>query len=437
MTPVFWMAGWPRAIQASEKWLCPCRTQRGDSADSLMKARRHSWLRGFALAGILTLTACGSSSDGTRVVRRDSAGVAIVETHAPRWRNGSPWKVATEPLLDLGTVLGDSAHEFGSVIGAVRLRDGGFAVADQASEEIRFFSSDGAFLGSVGGQGEGPGEFGSLTSLEPFGDSLVAFDLGLNRVSFVDVHRRVVTRIMPLPLHIVSGVQALGDSALVLDAASLGVLGAHGRFGIRYDAVLISPRGAVLDTLLTEPGPYDYRFQMSGGGYLDARPLFAKIPRFAAGEDVLYGGSARRMEIDAVALSRGGVKRRIVRVPGYDLSLRPGQVEAERKVLNSYDPSPLKERVLSEMPAPTSRPAYDKLLVDSLGYLWAEVGRGASEWDEAESWNIFSPDGEWLGALRLPPHFDPFEIGADWILGNQPDSLDVDHPVLLRLTRAH
>ena len=45
------------------------------------------------------------------------------------------------------------------VRGANRLSDGSIAMMDNGSGEIRIFSSDGRHLRSMGGQGEGPGEF--------------------------------------------------------------------------------------------------------------------------------------------------------------------------------------------------------------------------------------------------------------------------------------
>lgn len=402
-----------------------------------MSTRRLLSGRGLVFAGVFTTVACTRSPVGAPVVRRDSAGVVIVETRAPRWRGDSPWVIASHPVLDLGRVTGDSAHEFRDVVDAARLPGGGIAVADQASGEIRFFSSDGAFLGSVGRQGKDPGEFEDLKSIEPLGDSLIAFDEGLNRISIVDVTHRVVARTVPLPFHDVAGVQPVGDSALVADVVSETRPGEHGRFELRFDAVLMSQAGAVLDTLLSEPGPYNYRIPMAHGGYADAPPLFPAWPQFAARGSVVYGGSARRMEIEAVTLAGAGPKRRIVRVPDYSLSLRAADVKAERNALLESDPNPLLRVALARIPTPATRPAYDKLLVDSLGYLWAEVAKGWARRNESSSWNIFAPNGEWLGALDLPRHFYAFAVGGNWILGDQLYAPHIDHPVLLRLTRSN
>ena len=59
---------------------------------------------------------------------------------------------------------------------ATILADGRIVVANGGSGELRFFDSTGSHLASRGGQGEGPGEFLQLRSLEPWpGDSIVAW----------------------------------------------------------------------------------------------------------------------------------------------------------------------------------------------------------------------------------------------------------------------
>lgn len=55
-----------------------------------MRLERPSGRMGFALIGVLAFTACSTSPERVRVVRRDSAGIAIVETRAARWGDRAP-----------------------------------------------------------------------------------------------------------------------------------------------------------------------------------------------------------------------------------------------------------------------------------------------------------------------------------------------------------
>ena len=87
----------------------------------------------------------------------DSAGIEIVTSDAL----GSDRRcaLADRPTLSLGTVDGDEASMFFFVRGANRLSDGSLAVLNNGSGEIRIFTRAGTHLRSMGGQGDGPGEF--------------------------------------------------------------------------------------------------------------------------------------------------------------------------------------------------------------------------------------------------------------------------------------
>lgn len=96
---------------------------------------------------------------------RESNAVDTVET----------WELS--PRLEIGVVEGDPTYEFASVVSSLVLPDGRIAVADGASQELRFFDGQGQHLGTVGGRGSGPGEFQWLTRVYHHGpDSLLAFD---------------------------------------------------------------------------------------------------------------------------------------------------------------------------------------------------------------------------------------------------------------------
>ncbi len=102
------------------------------------------------------------------------------------------------------------------------------------------------------------------------------------------------------------------------------------------------------------------------------------------------------------------------------------------------NPPPRRREAFSRLPVPDSKPAYTRILVDSEGCIWAEEYRHV--WlslrsNRPRSWNVFGPQGEWLGSVRLPAPFAVFEIGADYILGVSRDDSDVEHVQLLRLNR--
>ena len=69
-----------------------------------------------------------------------------------------------------------------------RLDDGSILLANSGSASLRHYDAGGRFIRSIGGQGEGPGEFRGLSWFAVLpGDSLVAFDRMLRRVSLFDL----------------------------------------------------------------------------------------------------------------------------------------------------------------------------------------------------------------------------------------------------------
>lgn len=104
---------------------------------------------------------------------------------APRWTVGS------EALLRIGVVEGESPYQLHRVTGAVRLPDGGVAVANAGSGEIRFFDASGRFLRASGRRGDGPGEWRGPDRVRLLdGDTLLVLDDRLRREGRVSTDGR-------------------------------------------------------------------------------------------------------------------------------------------------------------------------------------------------------------------------------------------------------
>ena len=154
-----------------------------------------------ALESIVILIAsagCDSASAPPASVVRDSAGVRIVENVEPRWTAEAAWWLSQEPVTQIGGIEGDPNQELYQVRGAIRLTDGNIIVVSAGTNELRFFRPDGSHIRTVGGQGDGPGEFRFVSWVSQLdGDSLAAFDGRQLRVSYFDPDGGFV-RSMPL-----------------------------------------------------------------------------------------------------------------------------------------------------------------------------------------------------------------------------------------------
>lgn len=139
------------------------------------------------LATVLTATACDESdpnasedpSTSGEVLHLDPVGTTSVASHE------------SETVVVVGRDSDEPEYLFDRIRDGI-LTDHGFWIADGGSNEIRYYSPDGAFQYALGGLGDGPGEFRSLMRiflLEPA--SLLAFDAG-GRVTEFGPEKQVV-----------------------------------------------------------------------------------------------------------------------------------------------------------------------------------------------------------------------------------------------------
>lgn len=389
------------------------------------------------LVALALVAGCGGTGDGSAgdlppsAVRRDSAGIRIVESFAPAWGDSSGWRVGVEPLLDLAESGTGDAHNFYSVLAVRRLPDGGIVVANHGSDEIRKFSADGGFVGSAGGSGEGPGEFANLQQIELAGDSMIVLDWDGRMAMFGPDLGLVHTM---WPDRNAAGIRYLGNGNLLVEATVCG----YDAVGlVRYPTVLVrfDLEGSGGDTIGWTRGVEEYTNDL-----LSAAPLFRKSSVLDTHGDRIFVGSSDRMQIEE--LDPNGDTVRIFRIPDYGLALTADQVRAERDArldvplppgVTSLPPGYVD--AVEDLPSPETRPAYSNMLVDPTGAIWLRPFRAASEGGGPVQWLVLGPDGTWLGGVDLPGNFRVTDIGLDEVLGVWTDEMDVEHPQVRRLSR--
>jgi len=94
------------------------------------------------------------------------------------------WTLSPAPTLTIQDD-GTPATQFVRVMGVGRLSDGGIAIANRGTNDIRIFDARGRHVTTFGGTGEGPGEFRRLEWIGRSGDTAWFYDSGLQRVSAV------------------------------------------------------------------------------------------------------------------------------------------------------------------------------------------------------------------------------------------------------------
>jgi hypothetical protein len=405
----------------------------------------------FAITPALLALACrgGAPDAAAGAGIRDSAGIEIVENSAPAWGEADAWRLSDEPTLTLGGTEGDSAREFYRIAGVARLSDGTIVVANGGTQELRYFAPDGALLRTAGRKGGGPGEFRMLLGMSRVaGDTLVAQDVMQRRLSLFDAGGRHVRDVSLAGADVFFLPQVAGRFAdgtwLAQLQTTVGPAMLDRPVGPARDSVRafrLDAGGAVMDTLGIFPdGRLEvHRIEMMGR----ALPMPIPVPLspgtvIRAGSDHAFVGTNDQYEIRV--LNPDGSTQRLIRrahrphvVTDADKErFRERTTRAMGRQANMPGLEAVRE-AMAGVPFPEVTPAYSLLMVDAAGNLW--VADFATDEDQPGSWSVFDTAGRWLGTVVTPPGLRVREIGADYVLGQMSDEMEIERVVMYRLVK--
>lgn len=406
----------------------------------------HSLFRsGGAICIALLLGACGAGERAaTGTVVRDSAGIAIVENSSPVWTEETRWRISPEPEVEIGVLEGEEVYQLNRVSGATVLSDGRIVIANAGSAELRYYDSAGRYLQTVGRRGDGPGEFQFVGI--PYwlaGDSLlVGVDPGARRLSLFDPEGRYVeTYGTAGTLRLGSVVGVLADGDIVRLALLPGSGDDDGQ--ARYPMVVVrhARDGTPADTMARLPGSEMYRVTERSGAMMTVMQSptpFARTQQVALGGGLVYAGAGDSYEVEIYRTERRASDlaesviqpERLVRLQRSNRPVTSSVVAEFRRVQLDRDLDDNSrrriERYLADVIFPKEMPAYRDLKVDAGGNLWVEEYRAPGE-ETQPRWEVFDPDGVWLGTVETPVGFQIYEIGEDYLLGLWRDELGVEY----------
>lgn len=394
------------------------------------------------------LSACETSSGpGVQTSVRDSSGVVVVENSGEIGPDGGGWAVTPDPTLSIGTFQGDSLYQLFRVLGATRLKNGGVAIANAGSGEIRIFDAEGRFLAAHGRKGEGPGEFQRPALVGAVGeDTLVVVDNDLRRISLVHAEEGFLesSRISD---DLGGGAYPQGmfsDASIVLgggfywsSTSGVELTSGYSRRSTNFWSTNLAGE------LVTEFGEFFgseffMDVQDEGGGAVSMRARlipFGKYSMQTVGPDLFYVASGDSWEIQA--FDPAGKLRKVFRLRRAPSPVRSEDLEAmiQSEVDEASDPSaaPGIRTEYEKMPVPDFMPAFAGLHADSRGYLWVERYRPPGE--DNPVFDILAPDGALVGWVALPPGSDILEIGENAVVVLHRDELEVEYVRVFGLKR--
>lgn len=376
----------------------------------------------------------GAMEEAVTYTVSDSAGVEVIHSTRPAWRDEEAWSVDPDANLDLSGADDEDLYNLRSP----RLLDDGRLVLYNAGTcEIRVYDEMVRIVLAWGGCGEGPREFEEVLGIWSWqADSFVVLDQIPQRWSVFDPDGELVrtglvqgSADMPLPL-----------VREVLPNGTIVVTGSRNPGGRETPGIEVSQVSlGLIDDLESAPriiGTFPGRvLEYDVWNGLPSRNVlpFSGSTAFATGDDRLFIGFSDIFAIHDLDLE--GRLHRIIRrsftpvpVTGDDiewlLQRRLGEVESaenQRAVRAAF-------RELQHadvMPAfgvpawPGGAAGGPAMLVDDLGNLWVFEHYRPGEY--ANNWSVFSQRGVWLGTVTLPDQLVPAQIGRDFVLGRWSD----------------
>ena len=316
---------------------------------------------------------------------------------------------------------------FQRIVSVARDEEGRLVVADAGWGEIRVFDAGGDHVLTMGREGEGPGEFQNLSGAWPgSGGNIFAVDgwqLRITEFGPVGEIERV-SRIEGVAVPIFFRFQGPGGPGSIL--SSVTTLGArdlsHGEASrSSMEFLLHRLDGSVMETVARLPGAAQGILRPDGDVLNMPVPftLESSATGHAAGVAATTGETYEVLLFDT-----GGKLSRIAR-----LAEAPPAWTQEH--LEAWVPNERLRALAQDFPIPATLPGYDRLVAADTGEIWARrymLPRGATV-----HWDVFHPDGRYLGRVDVPAAFRLHGVGDGQLLGVHEDELGVQRVQVLDL----
>jgi len=412
-------------------------------------------LRTGAVAAVVGIMACGDgSTDGAPDL--DSLPVLSV----------------TEELR-LGDV--DDPDLGFSRVGHVDVdRDGNLYVLELLDRGIRVFDRDGIRLRTIGGPGEGPGEFGRSPSFGVMGDTVWALDMSLRRITLFDREGQVLStgRMEGVPVALQNPRQEgvvwprgmrpdgmfTGDMTMFRSRRDADATGVGPRDTVQVPRVLFDPSGEVVDTIAwdrypppehpepewVERGPTRYyvppwpgdkplelnepsgRWVVERARAEQGEAPFIRILRLSEPGDTIYSRVFTYTPKPYSAEVLDSIAWRSARIPGGSYST----VTGPRPTPPGVDINDVHGAIRAAMNFPEFQTGVERPLAGKDGTLWLlrEDSGGP-----LRRWLIVKPDGSLRGHLDIPRRWQVRWVSAERFVVSENDEFDVPWVVRLRI----
>lgn len=345
--------------------------------------------------------------------------------------------VSERPVLSIGQIDGDPRYLLSQISHVRRQRNGRILVT--MGPNIRFFDSQGLYLGDAGGPGRGPGEFQHIQDIIVLpGDTLLVLHFR-DRVWLSPYGRYLRQEWIDLTAVSTDGWASEGsvllpNGNLLVPQYRRDTRGESRRTGLfrptlRYAVfdignTIVRPlyTAGGLRQMFTERGP--------------AIQPFSPHARHAIGPERIYVGDNDTTYVKVFSLD--GEELGTIHVASRAVSVTASHLEGSRSRTLDRIGRDVRQREYFEhswdvVPQPSRFPYWDSMVADALGFLWVSSPNIPGT---PKVWTIFDSGGRPVSSVQLPEAFRPIEIGRDYMLGVARDEFDVEYVHMYRVTRS-
>jgi hypothetical protein len=399
------------------------------------------------LCASLLCTACADTS-GTETLLE---AVADTVDGVPRLSYPEREAPALAWALDTAAVIGGyeaqgEGYQFDQVGpgGLAGNAAGDLFLIDRTGNRVLGYDAAGAFLGSWGREGEGPGELKMPIGLGVgAGDTLWVVDGSNQRITLLPRDPEAEPGSIPFPP---GGSSSLGGGVVPVPGGAYGVLSMFSFRPGDDDAwpprplVLLERDGEVTDTVWKAPAPKFDRVEIASAGrvmVMMAQQSFApafRWARFSDGRFAVTDGP----EYDIRIVGPGGKESLRIRrdPPARPTTPEDEAFERDRIREQSADSDfpgaeEMLEKRLDALTFAEVVPRITGLAIDPQDRLW--VGVSAERPGETDRIDVYASDGRLLGEIRDPEFFPDLFYGPDLAARLTADDLDVQQIVVYRL----
>lgn len=398
-----------------------------------MNTRKRTGVGVVAAIGACVSCTGGDDGWGGSVETLLNGAVVVHNPAEGLWAEGEGWRLVED--LRIGAVDGAGPEVFGRISGFAVVSDGRIHVLDRSVPEVRVFTPDGAFVTAYGREGGGPGEFANPAGIRTGPDDRVwVIDTGNDRYSIftadgilAEEERRFSHgNVAPWPGVILEDGRVVDVDFEFIDGAGVRTYSLYGADGTLQDTIAMPEYDGPSFSHATEAMlvSADVPFSPDLEHYLDPRGY-------------LWTGISSDYRIVQQAID-GGDTLRIV-----EKAYAPVPVSAAEKdaALANLDWFTRQGGRVDGSQLPDEHPSYQAFDTDPLGHLWVrpavprtgEVTPETVYAPQAPVFDVFDPEGRFLGAVRSPVPLAYPHITATHVYGITVDDLGVQYIVRLRI----